>query len=96
MTYDTRSSDNYPMRGLYLNAYGNFTPNIMKNNYGFGKAGVDLRAYYCRDTTRGVVFAFRGLAGKVWGTYPFYEALFLGGANSSRATAGKDLQATGL
>lgn len=96
VTYDTRSSDNYPMRGLYLNAYGNFTPNIMKNNYGFGKAGVDLRAYYCRDTTRGVVFAFRGLAGKVWGTYPFYEALFLGGANSLKGYGRERFAGDGL
>lgn len=80
--YDTRDNTMEPYKGIYAQALGNWTPNIFDNNYGFGKAGVDVRAYISTDTVKGVTFAFRTGAGKVWGDYPFYESMFLGGANS--------------
>lgn len=82
LTYDSRNNATYPQRGVYVHFLGNFTPGTNVNTKNFGKAGFDFRAYYSYDTTRGVAFAFRGAAGKVWGTYPFYESLFLGGVNS--------------
>lgn len=82
LTYDTRDNEGEPYKGLYCRILGNFTPNIFANNFGFGKAGVDLRAYVSTDTVKGFTFCFRGAGGKVWGNYPFYESMFLGGANS--------------
>lgn len=80
--YDTRDNTSEPYKGIYAQFLGNYTPNLFDNNYGFGKAGVDLRAYYTTDTVKGVTFAVRTGGGKVWGDFPFYESLFLGGANS--------------
>jgi len=80
--YDTRDNTMEPYKGIYAQALGNWTPKIFDNNFGFGKAGVDIRAYISTDTVKGVTFAFRTGAGKVWGDYPFYESMFLGGANS--------------
>ncbi len=71
-----------PYSGVYAQALGNWTPDLFENNYGFGKAGLDLRAYISTDTVKGVTFAFRAGGGKVWGDFPFYESVFLGGANS--------------
>ncbi len=80
--YDTRDNTVEPYKGIYAQLLSNYTPNIFDNNYGFGKAGVDLRAYISTDTVKGVTFAVRTGAGKVWGDFPFYESMFLGGANS--------------
>ena len=80
--YDTRDNAMEPMNGIYAQLLSNYTPNLFKNNFGFGKAGVDIRAYISTDTVKGVTFAFRTGAGKVWGNYPFYESMFLGGVNS--------------
>jgi hypothetical protein len=82
LTYDSRNNATYPQRGVYIHVLGNFTPGTSEDTQNFGKAGIDFRAYYSYDTTKGVAFAFRGAAGKVWGKYPFYESLFLGGVNS--------------
>ncbi len=81
-SYDSRDNTAQPMKGIYAQLLSNYTPNLFKNNYGFGKAGVDIRAYISTDTVKGVTFAFRTGAGKVWGNYPFYESMFLGGVNS--------------
>ncbi|MCB0726645.1 MAG: BamA/TamA family outer membrane protein [Ignavibacteriae bacterium] len=80
--YDSRDNIMEPYSGIYAQALGNWTPDLFPNNYGFGKAGIDIRAYVTTDTVKGVTFAFRGGAGKVWGDFPFYESVFLGGANS--------------
>lgn len=80
--YDSRDNTMEPYKGIYAQLLSNYTPNLFEKNYGFGKAGVDIRAYFTTDTVKGVTFAFRTGAGKVWGDYPFYESMFLGGANS--------------
>lgn len=80
--YDSRDNTSEPYKGIYAQLLGNYTPNIFDNNFGFGKAGLDVRAYFTTDTVKGVTFAFRAGGGKVWGDYPFYESIFLGGTNS--------------
>ncbi|HMS64278.1 MAG TPA: BamA/TamA family outer membrane protein [Ignavibacteria bacterium] len=80
--FDTRDNKSEPFKGIYAQLLGNYTPNLFVNNYGFSKAGVDIRAYFSTDTVKGVTFAFRAGTGKVWGNFPFYESMFLGGANS--------------
>jgi hypothetical protein len=82
LQYDSRDNTMEPYSGVYAQALGNWTPDFFENNYGFGKAGLDLRAYISTDTVKGVTFAFRAGGGKVWGDFPFYESVFLGGANS--------------
>ncbi len=80
--YDSRDNSQEPYKGIYAQLLSNYTPDIFNNNYGFGKAGIDLRAYYTTDTVKGVTFAMRAGGGKIWGDFPFYESVFLGGENS--------------
>lgn len=82
ITFDTRDNKSEPYKGIYAQVTGSFTPNVFKNNFGYGKAGFDIRAYISTDTVKGITLALRGAGGKVWGTYPFYESVFLGGINS--------------
>lgn len=96
LTYDSRNNTSYPQRGYYIRVYGNITPAVMKNNFLFGKTGIDARAYFSTDTTKGIALALRAAAGKVWGTFPFYEALFLGGVNSLKGYTRERFAGDGL
>jgi len=80
--YDSRDNRSEPYKGIFAQLGGSVTPAIFKNNTAFSKAGFDIRAYVSTDTVKGLTFAVRGAGGKVWGTYPFYESMFLGGINS--------------
>jgi len=80
--FDTRDNIVEPYKGIYAQLFGNYTPDIFKNNFRYRKAGFDLRAYVSSDTVKGVTLALRTFGGKVWGTHPFYESFFLGGINS--------------
>ncbi len=82
LKYDSRDNEQEPYKGIFAQVLGGYTPNIFKNNFGFSKAGFDIRAYASTDTVRGITFAIRTAGGKVWGTFPFYESMFLGGENS--------------
>ncbi|MEO8666219.1 MAG: BamA/TamA family outer membrane protein, partial [Ignavibacteria bacterium] len=82
LSFDSRDNKAEPYKGLYAQLLGNYTPNVFKNNFGFSKAGIDLRGYVSTDSIKGFTFVGRAAAGKVWGNFPFYESMFLGGANS--------------
>ncbi len=96
LKYDSRDNQLEPYKGIYAEALGNFTPNIFKNNFGFGKAGFDLRGYISTDTVKGITFAGRTAGGKIWGNYPFYESLFLGGVNSLKGFSRERFAGDGL
>ncbi len=93
---DTRNNKTYPQRGWFMRAFGNFTPAALKNEKSFGKASVDVRAYYSADTTMGIAFAFRGIAGNAWGEFPFYESFFIGGDNSLKGYTRERFAGNGL
>ncbi len=59
-----------------------YTEQYYKQDFSFRKEITSDVNYYLCDTVKGVTFAFRTGAGKVWGNYPFYESMFLGGVNS--------------
>ncbi len=80
--FDTRDNAVETYKGLYAQLFGNYTPEILKNNFKFGKAGFDLRAYVSSDTVKGITLVLRTFGGKVWGKHSFYESFFLGGINS--------------
>jgi Omp85 superfamily domain len=82
LVYDSRDNQGEPYKGIYAQLLSNYTPEILQNNHTFGKAGLDVRAYISTDTLKGFTFAFRAGGGKIWGEYPFYESIFLGGINS--------------
>jgi hypothetical protein len=82
LVYDSRDNIIEPFKGIYAQVYGSYTPNIFLNNFGFSKAGIDLRSYVSTDSVKGFTFVIRAAGGKVWGNFPFYESMFLGGVNS--------------
>lgn len=94
--YDTRDHEGEPYKGIYAQLIGNYTPNIFKNNFGYSKAGFDIRAYASTDTVKGFTFAMRTAGGKVWGTFPFYESMFLGGINSLKGFSRERFAGDGL
>ncbi|MEO6694277.1 MAG: BamA/TamA family outer membrane protein, partial [Ignavibacteria bacterium] len=94
--FDTRDNAAETNKGFYAGLFGNYTPDILKNNSSFGKAGFDLRAYISSDTVKGVTLALRTSGGKVWGKHPFYESLFLGGINSLKGFSRERFAGDGL
>jgi len=82
--FDSRDSDIYPYKGFYADIYGDYYPELLNNDNQFGKAGFDVRTYLTTDAISRITLALRTVGEKVWGTFPFYEAAFLGGSNSLR------------
>lgn len=82
LSYDSRDNESEPFYGIYSQLLTNYTPDYFGNEFNFGKAGLDFRAYYSTDSIKGFTFAYRAAGGNIWGTYPFYESVFLGGINS--------------
>ncbi|MBC8489167.1 MAG: BamA/TamA family outer membrane protein, partial [Bacteroidetes bacterium] len=82
--FDSRDSDIYPYKGFYADIYGDYYPELLNNDNQFGKAGFDVRTYLTTELLSRITLALRTVGEKVWGTFPFYEAAFLGGSNSLR------------
>jgi hypothetical protein len=82
--FDSRDSEIYPYKGFYADLYGDYYPKLLNNDNQFGKAGFDLRTYLTTDAISRMTLALRAVGEKVWGTFPFYEAAFLGGLSSLR------------
>lgn len=82
LSFDTRDNESEPYEGIYARLLGNYTPELIDNNSAYGKAGFDFRGYLTSGGMQGITLALRTAGGKVWGEYPFYESMFLGGANS--------------
>ena len=82
LKYDSRDNESEPYKGIYAQLLTNYTPDFIDNESSFGKAGLDLRGYISTGELKGLTFAVRAAGGKIWGRYPFYESLFLGGINS--------------
>jgi hypothetical protein len=69
-------------KGLYLDAGISHFPRVFDNDSSFTKGYIDGRFYF--TPMREVTFAFRAIGQKVWGTFPYYEAAYLGGRESLR------------
>ncbi|MBV6479026.1 MAG: hypothetical protein HGGPFJEG_01787 [Ignavibacteria bacterium] len=81
-TFDSRDNDAEAYKGIYASILGNFTPEVIDNVSSFGKAGFDFRGYISTGGMKGITLALQTAGGKIWGDYPFYESMFLGGENS--------------
>jgi len=82
--FDSRDNEIYPYKGFYADLYGDYYPKLLNNDNQFGKAGFDLRTYLTMDAISRMTLALRAVGEKIWGTFPFYEAAFLGGLSSLR------------
>lgn len=82
--YDSRNHEIFPTIGIYSRAAAYFYPKLLSNKFNFTKARIDLRWYIPAEMFSSTTFAFRMFGEKIFGTYPFYEASYLGGTESVR------------
>jgi hypothetical protein len=82
--FDSRDVAAIPLEGFFLKLSGTYFPEIMDNRSFFTKAGFDTRAYFTTNFVTDVTLALRGGGEKLFGTYPFFKAAFLGGGDNLR------------
>lgn len=82
--FDTRDHGIFPGRGISSHAEAAFYPKLMSNKFDFTRVRGDVRWYIPAELFSRTTFAFRAFGEKLFGTYPFYEASYLGGTESVR------------
>ncbi len=83
LTFDSRDIVKFPSKGVFCDAGFSVFPKVFDNQSSFTKSFVDCRFFL--SPIRDMTFAFRCRGEKIWGTFPFYEAAYLGGSYSLRA-----------
>lgn len=83
LTFDSRDIIKFPTRGVFCEAGFSFFPKAFDNKSSFAKGVADCRFYL--SPLHALTFAFRAGGEKIWGTFPFYEAAYLGGSYSLRS-----------
>jgi outer membrane protein assembly factor BamA len=84
LVIDTRNHPLIPHRGFYMKLGAWNYPDPFKSRSPFQRIVGDIRFYIGDTLITDVMLAFRLAAEKVIGTFPFYEAAFLGGAGTLR------------
>ncbi|HSP87005.1 MAG TPA: BamA/TamA family outer membrane protein [Ignavibacteriaceae bacterium] len=84
LEFDSRDVSENTLEGFFIKLSGNHFPEVMDNKSSFTKAGFDTRAYFTNDFITDVTLALRGGGEKLFGTYPFFKAAFLGGGDNLR------------
>ena len=84
---DTRDSDAAPMRGFRLNADGMVFPEVGAVQSTFGEVHGEAAYYQPIPLGSTPTLALRAGGKQVWGTYPWHEAAYIGGARSVRGFA---------
>jgi len=81
--YDSRDLPVYPQRGVFFKAGGSFTPELLDVAQGsFGEGHAQLTGF--TTPILGVTAAARVSGKKLWGTFPYFESAFIGGARTVR------------
>jgi hypothetical protein len=80
VTVDTRDNDVFPSRGMYLRGWTALAVPTWNNEYTFWRIGGEARGYLEEGMPFGASLACRLMAEQLFGTYPFFEASFLGGS----------------
>lgn len=81
---DTRNEGVDKYKGYRIQLEGDFFPEILDNEDSFYKGMFDVEAYFNTRTFTDIILALRAGGGKVWGDYPFFEAIYLGGKDNLR------------
>ena len=81
---DTRDNGHDPQKGYMIDVEGRYYFNTADLREDFFRLTFDLRKYHTFDLFRKSTLALRAGGGRVWGTYPFYHAMFLGGDDNLR------------
>jgi hypothetical protein len=78
---DTRDIPSAARHGALFETTGTFYPAVWDVQSAFGEVHGEAAGYLSGGPA---TLALRGGGKRVWGTYPFYEAAFIGGSNSVR------------
>lgn len=89
LQYDTRDKPANAHRGVFLKLDGSYAPRWLDNKYEFIRSGFDARVYFPMHVLTGMTLALRLGGTKVWGDYPFFRAVFLGGGGDLRGYSRK-------
>ena len=82
--YDARNNPAYPTRGFSVRAAGAVYPGAWDVESTFGSIDGEVRTYVTAPIPTNPTLALRVGGKKVWGTFPFHESAFLGGARLCR------------
>ncbi len=88
--YDTRNRPGYTTRGFLTRASAAFYPALWDMESAFGSLDGELLTFMTAPIPTSPTLALRAGGKKVWGTFPFHEAAYLGGpgfAGSGRSNA---------
>lgn len=81
---DTRDNSGYPKRGVLLQGGGTLYPELWDVESTFGEVHGSASTYLTAPIPAEPTLALRVGGQKVWGTFPFHEAAYLGGGSSLR------------
>ena len=84
LQYDSRDNPGFAKSGLLVQAAGAGYPEVWDVESSFGQINGKASAYLTADIPTEPTLALRAGGKKVWGTYPFQEAAFLGGPGNLR------------
>jgi outer membrane translocation and assembly module TamA len=81
---DSREIQDHPSSGIYFRLSGSYYPELLDNNENFVSGAFDLRSYFTADILTETTIAFRTGGEKIWGSFPFFKSVFLGGSGDLR------------
>ena len=81
---DTRDEPRGARRGIVFGFGGTYYPRAMDVTSSFGEGHAEASSYLTARIPFHPTLALRIAGRKVWGTYPFYEAAYIGGATTVR------------
>jgi outer membrane protein assembly factor BamA len=81
---DTRDQVTFPTSGWLGDGQLSIVPSLLDNTDTFYKLRTEVRHFYTPSFLPFTTLALRGIGEKIWGSYPFFESVFLGGNESLR------------
>ena len=81
---DTRDQPRAARRGIAFGFGGSYYPAALDVTAPFGEGHAEASSYLTAHIPLQPTLALRVAGKKVWGTYPFYEAAYIGGATTVR------------
>ena len=82
--YDSRDGPRAPSRGLLVTVHGAWYPAALDVVKPFGTLGGEASTYLSAHMPTEPTLALRVGGKRVWGTFPFHEAAFIGGTTTVR------------
>jgi len=82
LKYDSRDRATASSKGVYFETGFSFYPKALESDSTFSKGYVDARLFL--SPAKALTLALHGWGAKAWGTFPYYEAIYVGGNRSLR------------